>query len=154
MVCCALAGKTPLKFTHVAFLLLLKVYAPNCEPREQHSASQHDFRPSFGHFAETDAPAPTEPRNPGQQVQISASLYSTTIAGRSTSAMASVEVRTHTIQPALFQFAQEFASLLKDTVAGKRLSASKMNALTDLAMKNLAVWALLPLAAFNTHRSV
>ena len=35
--------------------------------------------------------------------------------------------------------AQEFESLLKDVVNAKRLSASKMTGLTDLAMKNMKV---------------
>jgi len=39
----------------------------------------------------------------------------------------------------MLMLAQEFESLLKDVVNAKRLSASKMTGLTDLAMKNMKV---------------
>ena len=38
-----------------------------------------------------------------------------------------------------FSFLQEFEALLNDVVHSKRLSASKMNKLTEIAMKSLEV---------------
>ncbi|KAG6868741.1 hypothetical protein C0993_011320 [Termitomyces sp. T159_Od127] len=54
----------------------------------------------------------------------------------------------------LFIMHQEFESLLKDVVLAKRLSASKMSNLTDIAMKSMENDTKLVSTLYRTHKSL
>ncbi|KAG6856555.1 hypothetical protein H0H87_003237 [Tephrocybe sp. NHM501043] len=49
---------------------------------------------------------------------------------------------------------QEFETILKDVVQAKRLSASKMTALTDIAMKSMENDTQLVSTLYRTHKSL